>query len=847
MQDKALLAELPNIARTDIEASVRHAAIQRITRAQILNQCRLEDDDQANRQLATERLAHVLCQVSRDQVAEAVQSELTALLDDKQLPVKYIETLASQAQHRQMRLQALQRIQRAGFLGDRVLQESDAELQQQALSQIEQISTLERIAKTLRKTNKKLYRQALQKLEALQPDQSGARLDDEQALRICQQLEVLARGQKSDNTDLSAKLQAIDKDWQQLSGIEPAVQERFKNTRAILQQALAGPQVVVEQPAEEAEPAAELIEEADQSLQHLAVALDEMLRSKPKPTTIEEWRQTWRAAWSKLANPNVFDQRLQEELRNRLDKLAQQQQQTQEQIAAQQTALDDRIAAIGKAAEDGQLETATSKLKALREELPGRVPHSVANRLKAIDQQLGELRKWQRWSDNEQRIRLIKTVEKALDDELNPDAVMNLVRDLRATWQKLEAQEVAHGMRPLAKDHSLSRQFNGVCGRAMGTARPFMDNRRKVQDERSELIKTLLNNTRQLLEKQQVDARELIKHKRILGKSFRELPGLPPKQRKKTAEAIRKLQDNISERLDENFSAAETAKRKLIRQAEQLQHATDRQEAIDLAKRLQHQWKSAGPTSRKTDQELWEAFRAQIDPLFESQQQERDEQQAERNAQRAEHQQLCEEMEALAKVDEQELESVTGKVDGVHANWPEQQVFDKGLLQRFRKANEQFEQRLQNWRSAQRDQRQQLRAESAQHRQDAVAILLKSGKDGLDDAQQQALDDLLELSADELQQMLAEHDVQAREMCITAEFLSGLPSPDEDREARMQYQVARLAERMSQRDAQQDLSTELRELEQRWHANQPLSPDNYKKLNARFQKALKAAQQLATG
>lgn len=854
MQDQALLAELPNIAASDSEAKVRRAALQRITRPDVLNQCRQKDDDAGNRQLATERLVHVVCQIHSDDVAAQNQTVFTDFLDDPDLPVTHIETIAAQARHRSLRQAALQRSKRAGFLGDRVLQETDPELQQQALNQIEQVSTLERIAKSLRKTNKKLFHQTQQKLENLQPAKQGQRLDDEQALRLCQRLEKLAQGQSDGNhqqgekADLRASLDDIEQVWSALNGIDAALERRYRNILGILKQALAGPRTPEKTEAAETpqqQPAAANEQQADQSLQHLAVALDEMLRSRPKPATVENWRETWRAAWSKLSAPSAADQRLQEQLRNRLAEHEQQQAETREQREARQVQLDDRIEAIRQAAEDGQLETATTKLQTLREELPGKPPGKLMARLRAIDQQLGELRRWQRWSDNEQRIRLIKTVEKALKDELNPDALLTLIRDVRSTWQQLEEQEVTHGMRPLAKDHSLVRQFNGVCGRAMGQARPFLDNRRKVQQERSELLKTLLDNTRKLLEQDDIDARELIKHKRILGKSFRELPGLPPKKRKKTADAIRKLQDRISQRLTDRFADAEAAKRKLIRQAEQLQHLGDRQEAIEQAKQLQRQWKSAGPTSRKVDQQLWEAFRAPLDPLFEDQQQQRAEQQAEREAQHADQVRLCEQLEALADSDEQELAGIAGKIEGLQDRWPEQRVFDKRLQARFRAAGDKFQKRLNNWKTQQRDQRQQALADAAQQRQDAVAELLKSGPDGLSDDTREALGKLGQQSADELRGTLEKHDAKARVLCITAEFLSGLPSPEEDKDARMQYQVSRLAERMSQRDQQQELSAELRELEQRWYANQPLSPAHYKTLNSRFSKALKAAWQLS--
>ncbi len=849
MQDQLLIRELPKIAETDADANVRRAALQRITDIPTLNNCRIQDDDSGNRQFATERLTQILCQISSDKGIQQAEPIAAALLSDN-LSAALIELLATNAQHRNLRRQALQKIKRSGFLGDRVMQESDPELQQQALEQIDKTSTLERIAKTLRKTDKKLYRLVQQKLEALQPDKHGQSLDDERALQLCQQLETLAKGhqqQTSGATDLHAGLEEIKQAWNKLSDIDEAVRQRFSNTRAILKKALSGTYSSEVPPTDidpvEPEPVIET--QADHSLQHLAVALEEMLLSSPKPATIENWRQTWRAAWRKLNQASAADQRLQEKLRNRLLQYEQQQAETAEQRAAKRAALDDRITVISQAAEDGQLELATGKLQALRKDLPEKPHRKVMERLHGIDQQLGELRRWQRWSDNEQRVRLIKTVEKALKDELNPDALLTLVRDVRTTWEQLEQQEVTHGMRPLPKDHSLARQFNGVCGRAMGQARPYLDNRRKVQQERNALINTLLENTREMLSQTSVDARELLKHKRILGKLFRELSGLPHKKRKQIASEIRQLLDQISEHLSASFSDAESSKRKLIRQAEQLQHLSDRQEAIQLAKQLQRQWKQAGPTSRKVDQQLWEAFRAPLDPLFEHQQQKRAEQQAERDQQHSEQLQLCEQLEALADLEDTQLQANAGKVEGLQEQWPDQEIFDKKLQQRFRAAGEKFTHRLNQWHADQRSNRQQALAEQADQRQQALNLLIESGLDALDAAAQQQLEPLLALSAEQLTEQLAEQDSNARAMCITAEFLSGLPSPAEDRDARMQYQVARLAERMSQRDAQQELSAELIELERQWYANYPLSPDNHSHLHSRFHKALTAAQKLS--
>ncbi len=851
LHDQELIAELTNIARQDINANVRRAALQRITDIQTLNQCRLLDDDSSNKQLATERLIQMLCHIKTDKSMQQVSPIAVELLHDGTLSATKIESIAQHAGHRDLRLQAIKQVKRAGFLGDWLLQQSEPELQSQALDQIQKISTLERIAKTLRKTDKKLYRLVQQKLESLQPAKPGHSFGDEQALQLCQQLETLLKGHNQNQpgeNNLNEQLLEVQQLWNTLSGINEQLQQRYSNTYAILKRTASGVYASEQpkQPEHETDRQQIQVEaEADHSLQHLATALGEMLLSNPKPATVENWRQSWRTSWSRLNAASAADQRLQENLRNRLIKYEQQQADTEQQRTARRAAIEQRIDNVNTAAEDGQLEAATNKLKALREDLPDRPHRKVVERLHAIDQQLGELRRWQRWSDNEQRIRLIKTLEKAIEDELNPDALLTLVRDARNTWQHLEQQEVKHGMRPLAKDHSLARQFKGVCGRAMGQARPFMDNRRKVQQERYAVIETLLDNTNQMLSQASPGAQELIKHKRILGKLFRELSGLPHKQRKQTADVIRKLMDSISVRLTESFSEAEAGKRKLIRQAEQLQHLADRQEAIQMAKQLQQQWQRVGPTSRKIDQALWEAFRAPMDPLFENQQQQRVEQQAERNEQHAYQTGLCEELENLAAAEDQQLQANAGKVDGVRERWPEQEVFDKRLKQRFQSAIERFNKRLKEWHAKQHSLQQQSIAEQANKLQQNLTIMLKSGKTAIDTDAEQQLSALIDLSNDELASRLEKHDTEARTMCITAEFLSGLPSPAEDRDARMQYQVARLADRMSQREEQQELSVELAGLERRWYANFPLSPNNHQQLNSRFHKALTAAQKLS--
>ena len=75
-------------------------------------------------------------------------------------------------------------------------------------------------------------------------------------------------------------------------------------------------------------------------------------------------------------------------------------------------------------------------------------------------------------------------------------------------------------------------------------------------------------------------------------------------------------------------------------------------------------------------------------------------------------------------------------------------------------------------------------------------------------------------------------------MCIRLEFVAGLPSPDDDREQRMKYQVDRLAESMSGESTRQPAIDEAREAEKIWLAMYALPEADFKAYGKRIKQAL---------
>jgi hypothetical protein len=87
---------------------------------------------------------------------------------------------------------------------------------------------------------------------------------------------------------------------------------------------------------------------------------------------------------------------------------------------------------------------------------------------------------------------------------------------------------------------------------------------------------------------------------------------------------------------------------------------------------------------------------------------------------------------------------------------------------------------------------------------------------------------------------IEEMKTQGRLLSIRLEFVAGLPSPDEDRDQRMQYQVDRLAESMSGESARQPALEEARDAEIVWLGMYALPEPDFEAFGKRIKQALSA-------
>ncbi len=233
-----------------------------------------------------------------------------------------------------------------------------------------------------------------------------------------------------------------------------------------------------------------------------------------------------------------------------------------------------------------------------------------------MQSRLRELRDWQHWSNNKIRKRLIAEMEVLPAADLHPDALLDRIKSLQLEWKNLEQSEQIPGDKKFSAAPWMWRKFSAAGHAAFDTAKPFLDKRSEIQSRHAQSLATFCAELEQLAQAEPLDYAALAKGVTRGRKKLQSLNDVPARQRQKLARKLKDALDKANAAVQTHYQAVELEKMKLIRAASQLVHLPERSEAISQAKSLQSSWKAAGSLWRSKEQELWNQFRAQLDPLF---------------------------------------------------------------------------------------------------------------------------------------------------------------------------------------------------------------------------------------
>lgn len=225
---------LTALARRDTVGAVRLTALRRLSDLALYAERAQQDDDAEVREFAQQRLRQLL---EGGRADGPVLAERLAFVRTGHPDAGLLEYLAVQAQETELRALAIARVSREATLVEAATRDATHANRMAALSRIQQPAALERVAKLMRTQDKQLYRQARERLDALQATAVGVAQQQAQALRLCERLESLGRSGRWEQD--SALLRAWHEQWQALNCTDSALTTRYYTAYQAYTQAYA--------------------------------------------------------------------------------------------------------------------------------------------------------------------------------------------------------------------------------------------------------------------------------------------------------------------------------------------------------------------------------------------------------------------------------------------------------------------------------------------------------------------------------------------------------------------------------------------------------------------------------
>jgi exonuclease SbcC len=827
-QDPELLAALPELTRSDPDARVRLAALKRLGDYERWRERSTGDADGDVRRTARATYIALLCSdAASNPTLRRRISELETLSPAE------IETVATSAKDRELRAAALAMATRVALLAERAIADPDQALRLAALERISDAATLERIAERARKTDKAVSRLARERLETLRIDSGDAGAIAAKARLLCERLEAIVR-----DPHAATQRDSIEHQWTALGASVPVeLHTRFAGAISLLNQFLAD-----KARASETAAATAIAPAIDAAPQATATDASE---SEPAPAaqdTSENEAVLVAADAASIAVGDALASRARFDAA--LVSASEESRREREQRQAKLRHIEELIPRYAESLDKGD----TASAQAARSEIAGigsqlgATPAAVERSLAPLHARYAELKRWQHWSNQRRRRELCDAIEALTETGAHPDAIATRVREAREEWQRLDAAESGDGA---TETSGLTRRFFAACQRALKPAQKYFEKRDAVRDTHRVQLDALLARV-DAIAPDAGDWKAMVSLRHDLANELRSLDRFSPRDRTALAKRIKQAIAVLALRVDAHANEVKEAKERLIAQAGALSEKADRN-SIRTVRELQQQWTALGEGVRGVDQKQWREFRGACDRVFAGLDAERKQREAQTAALAGQAQAIVDEIEALLGDQDMETDALKARRRELEQRWREAASNDRSLDQRWRKALDTLAAR-----SAGREREKRLARYSLALQKYALLRELEGGTGASDTLTARwashpaliaAFAPLLDLRwerahAGTMDAVDADTIDAARDALVRMEFATGIASPADDRQRRMDYQVARLSARMRGTAQASDADSELVEMLTNWFALTGPLPEEFEQ---RFDSAARAA------
>ena len=463
------------------------------------------------------------------------------------------------------------------------------------------------------------------------------------------------------------------------------------------------------------------------------------------------------------------------------------------------------------------------------------LPTHLQQQLEELDQAIQKLSELQAAILQPKKEALIESMQKLIDIQIDPEILADRIKQLQTQWR-----ELSYGNSDNQED--LWVQFSQLADQAYGPCREHFQKLAEIRQKNLELRQQVIQQLIDFDSNYNWSDADLKVVENIINTARKEFFNYSPIDRDKN-KPITALFDEvlapIKEKLYQEFENNKFAKEQLIEKAFKLEEISDLDSAIESAKNLQSQWKKIGRCHYRDADRLWKEFRKHCDQVFQRRQ-------AIKGGEKKEESKKVEILKAVIR----EIQSIIKLSDDeVLDNRNQRQAFIEkfnhveGLPDRLSKSiRKEFDQIIENF-----DQRinEALKAKNIKSWKvvfdtcEKINTILVSPAENRHDDNDSLFnqtnhwpENSLMLLKEKLALKCTQHNTDSlRVVCIEAEILSGIDSPQEDLALRSDLQLQRLKTHFNEK---QDNEISAKNLVEKWILVEPVSVETYQKYFPRF-------------
>jgi hypothetical protein len=489
-----------------------------------------------------------------------------------------------------------------------------------------------------------------------------------------------------------------------------------------------------------------------------------------------------------------------------------------------------KLAELEKHLEEGELKKADPLFQSLRagldlveaSALPKGVAEEIATRLHVLAPRLRDLQHWRRWGADQHRDGLCEEMEQLIEADLPLQALSERLHTMRLDWKGLEKTGPRAGA-------AVAARFHKACDAVQERCRPYLEAQAAEREANRAARESVCDQIEDFLSKvdwERIDWKRVLRAERETRNTWASIGPVDPRHFKALEGRFRHALKQLDRRLDTERKRNQAMKHELIAKIEALVEEPDLEAAIEKTKALQREWHTTVPARHKDENKLWQTFRSACDAIFERRAALHKAHADELKEHLATRETICTDALALART-EQDPKRLRAELRELERRWDDAQSLPiprqsaGPLNERWREAREALKRHLRDC----EDQRRRGALDLLQ-RQAELCERLELGLLGETDnplspeAAEQAWADLPEQQDNEIQQAIASrfsaalaaardpgqlaalrrrYDANAArlsQLCLQLEILAGVETPPELAQERLEFQVARLTERM---------------------------------------------------